>query len=64
MNDTRECECVTENGEKVSGARCIMMEKISTTTTDLTEENIEKLIKLFPQVATEVKSVRGGVFIE
>lgn len=35
------------------------MEKIETTTPDITEENIEKIIELFPQVATEVESPDG-----
>lgn len=35
------------------------MEKIETATPDITEENIEKLIELFPQVATEVESAEG-----
>lgn len=37
------------------------MEKIDTRTPDITEENIEKLIELFPQVATEVESAEGEV---
>ncbi len=37
------------------------MEKIDTYTSDITEENIEKLIELFPQVATEVESEDGEV---
>ncbi len=36
------------------------MKKIDTKTSDITKENIEKLIDLFPQVATEVENVRGG----
>jgi Adenine specific DNA methylase Mod len=35
------------------------MEKIDTKTPDITEENIEKLIELFPQVATEVENAKG-----
>ena len=35
------------------------MEKIDTRTPDVTEENIEKLIELFPQVATEVENSEG-----
>lgn len=37
------------------------MEKIDTRTPDITEENIEKLIELFPQVATEVENSEGEV---
>lgn len=37
------------------------MEKIETKTPDLTEENIEKLIELFPQVATEVENEDGQI---
>lgn len=37
------------------------MEKIDTRTPDLTVENIEKLIELFPQVATEVENKDGQV---
>lgn len=37
------------------------MEKIDTRTPDVTEENIEKLIELFPQVATEVENSEGEV---
>lgn len=37
------------------------MEKIDTRTLDITEENIEKLIELFPQVATEVENAEGEV---
>lgn len=35
------------------------MEKIETATPDITEENIERIIGLFPQVATEVESSEG-----
>lgn len=35
------------------------MEKIETSTPDITEENIEKIIELFPQVATEVETSKG-----
>lgn len=35
------------------------MEKIKTTTSDITVENIEKIIELFPQVATEVENSEG-----
>lgn len=35
------------------------MEKIETSTPDITEENIEKVIELFPQVATEVENSDG-----
>ncbi len=35
------------------------MEKIETSTPDITEENIEKVIELFPQVATEVENSEG-----
>lgn len=35
------------------------MEKIKTTTPDITDENIEKIIDLFPQVATEVENPEG-----
>ena len=37
------------------------MEKIEARTPDLTEENIEKLIELFPQVATEVEGEKGQI---
>lgn len=37
------------------------MDKIDTKTPDVTEENIEKLIELFPQVATEVENAEGEV---
>ncbi|MBB3171021.1 site-specific DNA-methyltransferase [Parvibacter caecicola] len=37
------------------------MEKIDTRTPDLTEENIKKLIELFPQVATEVEGDEGQI---
>ena len=37
------------------------MDKISHTTPDLTQENLERLTKLFPQVATEVKDESGVV---
>ncbi len=35
------------------------MEKIETSTPDITEENIEKIIELFPHVATEVENAEG-----
>lgn len=35
------------------------MEKIETSTPDITEENIEKVIELFPQVATEIENSDG-----
>lgn len=35
------------------------MEKIETSTPDITEENIKKIIELFPQVATEVETSKG-----
>lgn len=35
------------------------MERIKTATPDITEENIEKVIEMFPQVATEVESSEG-----
>lgn len=37
------------------------MEKIDTVTSDITEENIKKLIELFPQVATEVENDEGEI---
>lgn len=37
------------------------MEKIDTRTSDLTDENVKKLIELFPQVATEVEADDGQI---
>lgn len=37
------------------------MDKVETQTPDITEENIEKIIDLFPQVATEVESENGEI---
>ena len=39
------------------------MKKIDTYTSDITEENIDRLIELFPSVATEIKC-GGGQFKE
>lgn len=36
------------------------MEKIELGTPDGTVENVERLVELFPQVATEVETERGG----
>ena len=35
------------------------MEKISPFTPDITQENIERLVELFPSVATEVADAEG-----
>lgn len=37
-----------------TGEKAVAIEKISRETPDLTQENIEKLLEIFPQVATEV----------
>ena len=37
------------------------MEKIQRVTSDITQETIERLTELFPQVATEVKDENGVV---
>lgn len=37
-----------------TGEETVTIEKISRETPDLTQENIEKLLEIFPQVATEV----------
>lgn len=37
------------------------MKKIEHTTPDITQENIERLTELFPQVATEVRDEDGAV---
>ena len=37
-----------------TGEKTVTIEKISRETPDLTQENIEKLLEIFPQVATEV----------
>lgn len=38
-----------------------VMKKIEHTTPDITQENIERLTELFPQVATEVRDEDGAV---
>ncbi len=37
------------------------MDKVETRTPNITEENIEKIIELFPQVATEIESDEGKI---
>lgn len=37
-----------------TGEKAVAIEKINRETPDLTQENIEKLLEIFPQVATEV----------